>query len=135
MRRIIFTAVIALVVGGAAWVLWPATTWPRAFCTPVVRVVGADVDTIAAYMSHNEPVAITPAEHKMVVTLRADIVLARAAAPTRQLRTELNLYHSRLSNDPSMNIVTDAMSQFDQKARTQLEACGVRPSGHSSAAL
>ncbi len=129
MRRIVLIAVVALVIGGVAWALWPATTWPRAFCAPVVRVVGADADAIAIYMSHNEPVAITPAEHKMVATLRADIVLAEAAAPTSQLRTELSLYHSRLSNNPSMNAVMDALGRFDHQARTPLRACGIKPIG------
>lgn len=129
MRRFILIAVVVAIVGGAAWALWPDKTWPRAFCAPVVRVIGADADAIAIYMSHNEPVAITPAEHKMVATLRTDIGLAEATAPTSQLRTELNAYLSRLGNNPSMLTVADAMSQFDQQARMQLRACGVTPTG------
>jgi hypothetical protein len=65
----------------------------------------------------------------MVTTLRADIVLAKASAPTSQLRTELGDYLSQLRNGHSILPVTDAISQFDQEARTQLEACGVKPVG------
>lgn len=52
-----------------------------------------------------------------------------AVAPTTQLQMELRLYYSRLNGNPSMNVVTDAMSQFDQRARTQLRAGGVIPGG------
>ena len=65
----------------------------------------------------------------MFATLRADIGLAVAVAPTTQLQMELRLYYSRLNGNPSMNVVTDAMSQFDQRARTQLRAGGVIPGG------
>ena len=135
MRRMVLVAVIALVIGGAAWALWPATVWPRAFCAPVVRVVGADARAIVTYQAANENLPLTPAEHKMVDTLRADIVLAEAVAPTTQLRRELRIYHSRLSDNPfthdppPMRVVGDAMSRFDQHARTQLRACGVTPGG------
>ena len=95
-----------------------------------MRVVGADARTIINYRAHNETVAITPAEHKMVATLRADIVLAEKAAPTAQLRSELRNYLERLHGIyTSMNVVIDAMSNFDQHARTQLRACGVTPGG------
>jgi hypothetical protein len=130
MRRLVLVVVVALVVGGAAWALWPATTWPRAFCVPVVRVVGADARAIVIYQMHNEHLPITPAEHKMVATLRADIVLAEEAAPTAQLRMELHNYVEQLHGIyTSMNVVTDAMGNFDQQARTQLRACGVTPIG------
>ena len=126
----VLVVVVALVVGGAAWALWPATTWPRAFCAPVVRVVGADARAIVTYRAANENLAITPAEHKMVAALQADIVLAEAAAPTAQLRLELRNYVEQLHGIyTSMNGVTDAMSTFDQLARTQLRACGVTPVG------
>lgn len=130
MRRVVLVAVIALVIGGAAWALWPATVWPRAFCAPVVRVVGADARAIATYQAHYENLPITPAKHKMVATLRADIVLAEAAAPTSQLRSELRNYVEQLHGIyKSMTVVVDAMSNFDQHARTQLRACGVTPIG------
>ncbi len=126
----VLVVVVALVVGGAAWALWPATTWPRTFCAPVVRVVGADARAIVTSRAANENLAITPAEHKMVAALQADIVLAEAAAPTAQLRTELRNYMKQLHGIyTSMNGVTDAMSTFDQLARTQLRACGVTPVG------
>ena len=73
MRRVVLVVVVALVVGGEAWALWPATTWPRAFCAPVVRVVGADARAIVTSRAANENLAITPAEHKMVAALQADI--------------------------------------------------------------
>lgn len=135
MRRLVLAVVVGLVVGGAAVALWPATTWPRAFCAPVVRVVGADARAIVTYQVANENSPLTPAEHQMVSTLRSDIGLAAAVAPTTQLRTELRLYYSRLSDDPfthgppPMRVVTDAMGRFDQHARTQLRACGVTPGG------
>lgn len=129
MRRLVFVVVVVLVVGGATWAQWPSTVWPRAFCAPVVRVVAADARAIVTYQTNNENLPITPAEHKMFATLRADIGLAVAVAPTTQLQMELRLYYSRLNGNPSMNVVTDAMSQFDQRARTQLRAGGVIPGG------
>lgn len=126
----VLVVVVALVVGGATWALWPATTWPRAFCAPVVRVVGTDARAIVTYKATNENLPITPAEQKMVAALRADIDLAEAAAPTEQLRLELLNYVEQLHGIyASMNVVTDAMSNFDQLARTQLRACGVTPAG------
>ena len=126
----VLVVVVALVVGGEAWALWPATTWPRAFCAPVVRVVGADARAIVTSRAANENLAFTPAEHKMIAALQADIVLAEAAAPTAQLRLELRNYMKQLHGIyTSMNGVTDAMSTFDQLARTQLRACGVTPVG------
>jgi hypothetical protein len=128
MRRIVLVVILVLVAGGAVWALWPPTTWPSTFCAPVVRVVGADVDPIAISFSHPKPV-LTVAQRKMVITLRNDVGLAAASAPTAHLRSELNHYFLELSNNPSANTVSDAFSQFDQKARTQLRACGVTPSG------
>ena len=130
MRRLVLVVVVALVVGAVAWALWPATTWPRAFCAPVVRVVGADARAIVTDQMRNEHLPITPAEHKMVDTLRADIALAEKAAPTAQLRMELRNYVEQLHGIyTSMYVVTDAMGNFDQQARTQLRACGVTPIG------
>ena len=128
MRRIVLVAVLALVIGGAAWALWPATKWPKAFCVPVVRVVGTDVDRIATSFSHFEPV-LTATQRQMVATLRKDVRLAAANAPTPELRAELNLYTSALSGDPSTLTVTYAISRFDEQARTLLRACGLRPAG------
>ena len=92
----VLVVVVALVVGGEAWALWPATTWPRTFCAPVVRVVGADARAIVTSRAANENLAFTPAEHKMIAALQADIVLAEAAAPTAQLRLELRNYMKQL---------------------------------------
>ena len=128
MRRAALVAVVALIIGGVAWALWPATTWPRAFCAPVVRVVGADADAIAKSFSHPES-TLTVAQEDEVDTLLYDVTLAVGAAPTAQLRAELNRYRAELGVVLSTNIVTNAMSQFDQQARTQLRACGVTPLG------
>ena len=128
MRRVVLVAVLALVIGAAAWALWPAKKWPQAFCAPVVRVVGADADPIAISLNYPKPV-LTAAQQQMVDKLRRDVRLAAAKAPTLQLRAELFHYLSQLPNNPSTNVVTDAMSHFDQQARTQLRACGVTPTG------
>jgi hypothetical protein len=128
MRRILLIAVVALVIGGVAWAVWPATTWPRAFCAPVERVVGADADAIAKSFSHPEP-TLTVTQEDQVNKLMYDLTLAVGAAPTAQLRAELNRYLAELGVVLSTNIVTDAMSHFDQQARTQLRACGVTPLG------
>ena len=119
---------VALVVGGASWALWPATTWPRAFCTPVARVIGVDADAIAKSFSHPEPM-LTTAQEDQVAKLMYDVTLAAGAAPTAQLRAELNRYLAELGVVLSANIVTDAMSNFDLRARTQLRACGITPGG------
>ncbi|MBW4079307.1 MAG: hypothetical protein HIU84_12525 [Acidobacteria bacterium] len=126
MRRIVVVALVAIVIGGAAWALWPATKWPHAFCTPVVRVVGVDADAIARSFSHPEP-TLTVAQEDQVNKLMYDVTLAEGAAPTAQLRAELNRYLAELGVVLSTNIVTDSMSQFDQQARSQLRACGVTP--------
>jgi|GEM_PF-3353972 len=128
MRRIIVVVLVAIVIGGAAWALWPATKWPRAFCAPVERVVGADADAIAKSFSHPEPTFSVAQDHQLN-KLMYDLTLAVGAAPTVQLRTELNDYLAELGVVLSTNIVTDAMSQFDQQARTELRACGVAPIG------
>jgi hypothetical protein len=65
----------------------------------------------------------------LVATMRADLVLAKANAPTSQLRKELGVYLSHLHDDDSMLTVSTALSEFDEDVRTQLEACGDRPIG------
>jgi hypothetical protein len=128
MRRIILIVILALVIGGAVWALWPATKWPRVFCAPVVRVVRDDADPLAISLSHPGTV-LTATQRQMVATLRRDVRLAEATAPTSQLRAELNFYLLELSNNPTPDSVSNAFSLFDQKARTQLRACGVTPTG------
>jgi hypothetical protein len=128
MRRLVVVALVVIVIGGAAWALWPATKWPHAFCAPVERVVRADANAIARSFSHPEP-TLTVAQEDQVNKLMYDVTLAVGAAPTAQLRAELNRYLADLGVVLSTNIVTDAMSHFDQQARTQLRACGVTPIG------
>lgn len=130
IRRIHLVVGVAIAAAGVAWATWPAATWPRAFCAPVVRVIGADARAIVTYQAQNENTPITPAEHKLVATLRADIVLAEAVAPTAQLRSEIRNHVVQLHGAyASMSVVSDVMSQFEQHARTQLRACGVTPVG------
>lgn len=124
----VLVVVVGLVVGGAAWALWPATTWPRAFCAPVERVVGADAVAISKSFSHPEP-TLTNAQQDQVARLMYDVTLASGTAPTAQLQSELNRYLAELGVVLSTNIVTDAMSNFDQQAGTQLRACGIAPVG------
>jgi len=126
VRRIVVVAVVALIIGGAAWALWPGTKWPQSFCGPVVRVVGADADAIAKSFGHPEP-TLTSTQEDQVATLAHDVQLAEAAAPTAQLRAELNLYLSQLGGTLSTLTVSNAYSQFDQHSRTQLRACGITP--------
>ena len=128
MRRVILIAVTALLVGGVAWALWPATSWPRALCAPVVRVFDADARALAVYQVQNKSGVVTPTEYKLISTLRADVVLAEAAAPSSQLRSELHTYAEHLHGAHlSINEWTTAMSNFDVQVRNQLGACGVTP--------
>ncbi len=121
-------AVVALVIGGVAWALWPATTWPRTFCDPVERVIGADAGAITKSFGHSGS-RLSVAQEFQVDKLMYDITLAVGAAPTTQLRAELNRYRAELGVVLSTNIVTDAMSHFNQQASTQLRTCGVTPIG------
>jgi hypothetical protein len=68
-------------------------------------------------------------QEDQVNKLMYDITLAQGAVPTAQLRAELHRYLAALGGVLSTNIVTDAMSHFDQQARTQLRACGITPIG------
>jgi hypothetical protein len=61
--------------------------------------------------------------------LMYDLTLAVGHAPTTQLRAELHEYLSELGGVLSTAVVTDALSQFDQHARTQLSACGITSLG------
>ena len=127
MRRVVLVAaVVAIVIGGAAWALWPAAKWPQAFCAPVTRMMGTDADAVAKSFSHRSS-TLTVTQVDRVATLFHDAQLAEANAPTAQLRAELNRYLVELGVVLSTNIVTDAMIRFDQKASTQLRACGVIP--------
>jgi hypothetical protein len=127
MRRVALVLLV-VAVAGATWLLWPATTWPRAFCAPVVRVIGTDANPISTGFSHYEPTLSTTQEGQ-VNKLMYDITLARGNAPTAQLRNELDHYLAGLGGVLTTNTVTDAMSRFDVRARTQLRACGVTPVG------
>jgi hypothetical protein len=69
------------------------------------------------------------AQEDQVNKLMYDVTLAVGAVPNAQLRTELNGYLAELGVVLSTNIVTNAMSHFDEQARTQLRACGVTPIG------
>jgi hypothetical protein len=128
MRRVALVTFVALVIGGAVWALWPGTTWPQSFCVPVVRVVGVDADAIAKSLSHPE-LTLTVAQEDQVDKLVYDVTLAVGTVPTAELRGELNRYLAELDVVLSTNTVTDAMSKFDEQARTQLRACGVTPIG------
>jgi hypothetical protein len=128
MRRIVVVLLVVIAIGGAVWALWPATKWPEAFCTPIQKVVGPDADAIAVNFGHPEP-SLTAAQEDQVNKLLYNITQAVGAAPNDQLRVELNAYRAKLGVVLSTNIVTDAMSNFDQRARTQLRACGVTPVG------
>jgi hypothetical protein len=128
MRRLVLAGAVLAILGVVAWALWPSTAWPRAFCAPVVRVVGADANAIAVNFSHPMN-RLTAAQEVQVNKLMYDINLAVGSAPTVQLRSELNRYLAELGVVLSTNIVTDAVSQFDEQARTQLKACGVTPVG------
>jgi hypothetical protein len=128
VRRGSVVALALLIIGGLTWVLWPATSWPETFCAPVVRVVGADAGAIAKSFSH-PATTLTVAQEDQVNKLMYDLTLAVGAAPTAQLRSELHRYLAQLGAVLTTNVVTDAMSQFDLQARTQLRACGVTPIG------
>lgn len=132
MRRLVPLVVLVFVVVGVAWAIWPAATWHRSFCAPVVRVVGSDTVPIVSDSANSgwkRSPATIPGAQAAVARLRADIKLAKANAPTSQLRTELTTYLFRLRNDPTMLPVTAAMSLFDAQSHTQLEACGIKPAG------
>ncbi len=129
MRRTIIAIVLALVVAGTTWALWPAKRWPGAFCVPVVKVVGVDANAIVISFSRHPSPVLTAAQIDLVATLRADVRRAAINAPTSQLRTELIRYLSELNGKLTNLTVSDAYSRFDEGARTQLRACGLRPAG------
>lgn len=132
MRRVVLVVVLALVVGGVAWALWPATKWPQSFCAPVTRVVGTDAIAMMNVDQHygwQRPVASDPGGPAKVATLRADVLLAKSKAPTSQLRAELSTYASHVRSGDSMLTVTDALNIFDSRVHRQLEACGIKPIG------
>jgi hypothetical protein len=127
-RRVALLVAVVAVVSAVTWVLWPTTSWPRTFCAPVARVVGADVNRLDVSLSHPRP-AFTAAQATMVATLRHDVRLSEAAAPTPRLRVELATYLAQLRGTASTGAVANALSQFDEHARTQLRACGITPIG------
>ena len=127
-RKAVIAFISAIVIGGAAWAFWPTTKWPRSFCAPVVRAVSADADAISISLSHPAP-TLTITQQNQVATLLHDVRLADVNAPTAQLQLELNRYLAQLGVTFSTQSVTDAMSRFDQQARTQLRDCGVNPIG------
>jgi hypothetical protein len=127
VRRTVVVVVLVLVVGGAVWALWPSTTWLPSFCGPIGRVVGSDVRTVMSYQSQNQGVTVTPAERRLIANLRSDVDESVTHAPTSALRRELLRYQRELRGNPSLIQVDNAFSAFDQKARTQLRACGIRP--------
>jgi hypothetical protein len=90
--------------------------------------VGTDATAIAISFGHPEP-TLTAAQDDQLNKLMYDITLALGAAPNATLQAELNRYRSELGVVLSTTIVTDAMSHFDEQARTQLRACGIRPIG------
>jgi hypothetical protein len=128
MPRVLQVAVLAVVIAVVAWALWPATTWPAAFCAPVDRVVGTDATAIARSFGRPEP-TLTVTQEDQVNKLTYDLTLAAGHAPTDQLSTELYEYLAELGGVLSTTIVDDAVSQFDEHARTQLRACGITPIG------
>jgi len=69
------------------------------------------------------------AQQGQVDTLMYDLTLAEGAAPTNQLRAQLHRYLAELGVVLSTTVVTDAMSNFDIQARTELGACAVTPIG------
>ncbi len=82
-----------------------------------------------AINGYKRAVKSTPGAQSLVSTMRSDILLAKANAPTSQLRTELGIYLSALhDNDPMLDVST-ALNRFDESVRTQLGACGFRPIG------
>jgi len=128
MRRIAVIALVVVVIGGVTWALWPATRWPQSFCAPIVRVVGTDADAIAVSFGH-PGTTLTATEDDQVDKLMYDITLALGAAPNASLQAELIRYRSQLGVVLSTTIVADAMSRFDEQARTQLSGCGITPVG------
>jgi hypothetical protein len=134
VRKLLLSVLVVVVVGTVTWVLWPATTWPSAFCKPVVRVVGKDAVNIVNYVTRQDlasyhDLASTPTPTLMRVALMNDVLLAQHHAPTAQLREELSSYAYELRLSPSLLQTTDAYGRFDALGRTQLRACGVNPIG------
>ena len=133
MRKLLLSILAVAVIGTITWALWPATTWPRAFCQPINRVVGKDADAIVIYVAqhnlnyHDLVSTATPAS--MQDALVKDVVLALHHAPTAELRQELSHYAYELDESPTLLQTTDALGRFDGLGRTQLRACGITPVG------
>ena len=130
MRRLLPRVLLGLVgagIGlgmGLGLATTPGPAWPATFCRPINRVIGVAVDRIVTL--EPSPTSELPSEG-MLLQLRKDIEAALAAAPTAELRAELVNCDTRIQAAGSTSQVDDALSQFDQLARTQLEGCGVRP--------
>ena len=132
VRKVAVAIPTLAAMGAITWALWPATSWPASFCKPVVRVVGGDVNAIAAVvhaqsMSSNVNAPVTSAERSLVALVTRDISLANAHAPTAQLRHELTVYGGRLEKARTTDEVISAIGHFDEEAATQLSSCGVTP--------
>ena len=131
LRRLLYFVVSLLVIVlGVALYERPATTWSRAFCAPVSKVVGYDVSPLITSLGPPRGTWPSPAQQERIDLLRHDVHLAELTAATSQLRSELSRDHEDLSGAITKGSVGDAERQIKQTLSVQLESCGIHPLGH-----
>ncbi|MGH8989263.1 MAG: hypothetical protein ACRDXC_11855 [Acidimicrobiales bacterium] len=127
MRKVIVLGALALALGAIAWGVWPSSSWPAAFCKPVIRVVGRDADAVAHYqMGQPTGGAVTPTERALFKPLIDDARLAESHAPTPQLERELRRYATMLTAARTPHEVGVAIRYFYTTALPHLSGCGVK---------
>jgi hypothetical protein len=156
-RWIALAVVVAVAVSGAVYVFARTTRWPASFCRPIVRVVGGDavaltrlpityptvVNCVNVSSSSGSrqrcqteppplpsgPTIASPVAADDLARLHRDTLLALNFAPTSRWRAELSQYVTQTVGSPRAFMFGGAMGNFDEFARTSLEACGIHPLG------
>lgn len=149
--------VVAIATSGSIYLLNRNTRWPKAFCRPILRVVGADTMALiklpysspttinCVNVSNNTgsrqrcqtvptplptgPTLASPEASTDLAQLHQDVLLAMAHAPTSPWYAELSLYAIRTVGSPKVFMRGSAMNNFDEFARTTLGGCGGHPLG------
>ena len=156
-------AVIAAAALGSAYALWQPARLPSAFCRPIIRVIGVDVNALillprgpapqrlnCVVTYHNGvassqrcysvtpthpqgPTLASPVAATLLRRLHRDISLALTAAPNASWRAELSRYARRSTTSAQAFMRGSAVSSFSTFARTRLAGCGVSPLGVGAA--
>lgn len=90
--------------------------------------MGANAVAIMKHDTLHPGLALAPtsSEQRLVKALASVVQAGDAYVPTIILLCELFRYHSQLQPPTTLLKVGATFSEFDQKARIQLGACGIR---------